>query len=83
MKYLEEIVIGDCFILDKKYYILTSDFKKDGKKYCINLKTGFGVWISPDSTVESVDIFTLDKDSNIIAIKERNKDSSNDLSENY
>jgi hypothetical protein len=82
MKYLEELSPGDCFDLDKNYYIITSDFKKDGKKLCINLKTGFSNWIKPDETVDNIDIFTLDKDSNIIAIRERNKDNSNELPKN-
>jgi hypothetical protein len=82
MKYLEELGLGDCFSLANNYYVVTSDFKKDGKKLCINLKTGFSNWIKPDETVENIDIFTLDKDSNIIAIKERIKDTSNDLPQN-
>jgi len=74
MKYIEETEIGECFSLDKNYYIVTSDFKKNGSKLCINLKTGFGLWVSSDSMIDTTDIFTLDKDSNIIAIKERNKE---------
>jgi len=75
MKYLEELQIGDCFQLNSSHFIITSDFKKDGKKFCIDLKTGYGKWISPSDMVEIIDIFTLDKDSNVIAIKERKKDN--------
>ena len=75
MKYLEELQIGDCFQLNSSHFIITSDFKKDGKKFCIDLKTGYGKWISPGDMVEIIDIFTLDKDSNVIAIKERKKDN--------
>lgn len=82
MKYLEELGVGDCFGLSGNYYIVTSDFKKDGKKLCVNLKTGLLNWIKPDETVNNIDIFTFDKDSNIIAIRERNKDISNELPKN-
>lgn len=74
MKYLEELEIGCCFEINHSYYITTSDFKKDGQKFCIDLKTGYGRWFKPNETVVSIDIFTLDKDSNILAIKERKKD---------
>ena len=82
MIYLEELISGDCFSLEDNNYIVTTDFKKDGKKLCVNLKTGFSNWIKPDETVETIDIFKFDKDSNIIAIRERNKDNTNDISKN-
>lgn len=75
MKYLEELQIGDCFSVDGSYFIITTDFKKDGKKLCINLKTGYGKWLDPSEIISNIDIFTLDKDSNVIAIKERKKDN--------
>lgn len=75
MKYLEELQIGDCFFVNDNYFIVTADFKKDGKKLCINLKTGYGKWLDPNETISNIDIFTLDKDSNVIAIKERKKDN--------
>jgi hypothetical protein len=76
MKYLEELENGDCFELNSEYYIATSDFKKTGSKLCIQLKTGYGRWLKPDETVNTIDIFTFDKDSNIIAIRERAKEQS-------
>lgn len=80
MKYTEELSIGDCFILNNQFFISTNDFKKNGDRYCVNLSTGCGNWISPDAEVSCIDIFTLDKDNNIIAIKERKKDQGNDKS---
>jgi len=71
MKYLEEIDIGECFCFDKKIYILTEDFKKNGDKKCVNLKDGNQRWISSSSIIEVVDIYTLDKDSTISPIRER------------
>ena len=82
MKYLEELSIGECFIYNKDYLIVTSDFKKNNSKFCINLTTGYGKWISPNEEVDQIDIFTLDKDSNILAIRERQKDQNNAIQQN-
>jgi hypothetical protein len=74
MKYLEELETGDCFQLNNCYYIATSDFKRDGSKFCVDLKSGLSRWLKPNETVENIDIFTFDKDSNILAIRERKKE---------
>lgn len=77
MRYLEEISIGDCFIFNDTYFLVTTDFKKDGSRLCINLNNGYPKWMKPDSSVEIIDIFTFDKDNNILAIKERKKEDVN------
>ena len=76
MKYLEELSPGECFEFKNDYFILTQDFKKIGDRLCVRLNTGFGTWMKSDTIVNVTDIFTMDKDSNIIAIKERQKDVS-------
>jgi hypothetical protein len=73
MKYIEEINCGDCFEYQNQYYVLTQDFKKNGQKLCINLINGFGHWFKSDLIVDSIDLFRLDADNNVIAIKERKK----------
>jgi hypothetical protein len=73
MKYLEELASGDCFEYSGKYYILSTDFKPNGKKLCFSLLNGFPSWLNSDTMVNLTDIFTMDIDSNIIAIKERKK----------
>lgn len=78
MKYLEELNCGECFELSNNYFILTHDFKKNGDKLCIKLNTGSNHWIKPDSIVKASDIFIMDKDNNIIAIKERSKENVSD-----
>jgi len=75
MKYLEELNCGECFEFNNSYFILTHDFKKNGDKLCIKLNTGSNHWMRSDSIVKIADIFTMDKDNNIIAIKERVKDN--------
>lgn len=73
MIYLEELVGGDCFELDNKYYVLSQDFKANGQRMCLNLNNGFPKWLDGATMVTSIDIFTLDKDNNIIAFKKREK----------
>lgn len=82
MKYLEELVSGECFEFNNNYFILTQDFKKNGDRSCIQLNTGFNKWLKADSIVKIADIFTMDKDSNIIAIKERIKDNVSNQTKN-
>lgn len=73
MKYIEEIGCGDCFEINNKYYLLTQDFKKNGDRLCMSLEDGFVKWFQSDTIINPIDIFTMDKDNNILAIKERKK----------
>lgn len=68
MHYLEEIDIGACFSLNKDNFILTSDFQNNGKRLCVNLKTGNTRWLKPDESVEIINIYTFDQNSNIVGI---------------
>jgi hypothetical protein len=76
MKYLEELVPGDCFENKGIYYVLSSDFKSDGSRLCLSLQNGFIKWIKSNEIVNLSDLFTLDKENNIIAIKKRDKDAN-------
>jgi hypothetical protein len=79
MKYIEEISIGDCFILENNKYILTTDFKKSGQRMCVNLTDGSIKWIEGNIVIDQIDIFMVDKETNIIAIKERKKTNDMDI----
>jgi hypothetical protein len=81
MKYLEELLCGDCFKLGNKYFLLTQDFKKTGDKLAICLSDGSPKWIKSDEIIDHIELLTLDKDNNIIAIKERKQDVSNSSSD--
>lgn len=74
MKYLEELSIGDCYTSGGKPYIITTDYKKNGSRLTVCLIDGTTHWTVSDLIVDPIDIFTVDKDSNIVAIKERKKD---------
>jgi hypothetical protein len=77
MKYLEEISTGECFTLAGKYFILTADFKRNGDRLAVCLSDGLSKWIKSNDMIDPIDIFTLDKDNNIIAMRERIKDAVN------
>jgi|688.fasta_scaffold00642_68 hypothetical protein len=77
MKYLEEIKNGDCFIHDNFVYLLTSDFKKDGSKLSYRLDNGFPQWFNNTVIVEDIQIYRMDKQNNIIPIKETTKNDAN------
>lgn len=74
MKYLEELSYGDVFFYKENIFLLTSDYNNNNKKLCYNLVSGFSKWIEDNATVEECPIYRLDKDNNIIAIKQRKKD---------
>lgn len=82
MKYLEELNNGECFEFKDNYFIITHDFKKNGSRNCIKLDDGSNKWLKSDTIVKVTDIFTMDKDNNIIAIKERIKEDVPDQTKN-
>lgn len=77
MKYIEELTSGDCFIVDNKPYLLTIDFKSNGSKLAYSLENGSPRWVKNTDIVEIMPVYRLDKDNNIIAIKETKKDDYN------
>ena len=82
MKYIEELNPGDCFEYSGKYYVLSCDFKGNGKRMCVSLYDGFSNWLDGECIINPTDIFTMDKDNNIIAIKERKKDDISNTTQN-
>lgn len=76
MKYIEELNFGDCFSYNSQYFVLTTDFKKNGDRLVVSLNDGSSKWLKSNDLIEDVDIFTLDKENNILAIKERQKDAT-------
>ena len=73
-KYIEELSNGDAFILNNNTYILSSDFKKNGERLSMSLTDGNSRWVKPNEMIEAVQLFIMDKDNNIIAIKESKKE---------
>lgn len=77
MKYIEEIEAGDSFLIDDKPYLLTIDFKNSGYKLAYCLENGCPRWVKNTDIVELMPVYKLDKDNNIIAIKETKKHDYN------
>jgi hypothetical protein len=69
MIYIEELQPGDVFIYNNIIYLLTVDFNTKLYKLCFNLKDGSPRWMKPSDMVEKINLYTLDKDNNIISIK--------------
>lgn len=77
MKYIEELEAGDAFAVNDQYFVLTMDFKKNGDKLAVCLSNGQSQWVKSNDMVNAIDLFTIDKNNLIIAIKERTKDATN------
>lgn len=69
MKYIEEIIPGDCFYLDDEPYLVTYDFRKNGDKLCYSLISGHSSWLSSNTIVEPFSIYGLDNNNNVYPIK--------------
>lgn len=72
-KYIEELNQGDSFVVDACIYTLTTDYKKDGKRLAFSLKDGSCRWFEGSCMVENIQLYTMDKDNNIIPIKPTEK----------
>lgn len=73
-QYIEELNNGDCFEYADNRFILSCDYKKDLSRLAINLFDGNPKWFKSNDIIVKIQIFTMDKDNNIIAIKETKKD---------
>lgn len=71
MEYIEETEKGSCVAISGVYFVLTSDFKSNGQRMVVSLNDGSCRWINPSVMVENIDIFTFDKDTNILPIRQK------------
>ena len=73
MKYIEELMPGDFFEYNQEKYILTCDMrfnKKREQKLSIKLSSGMPRWMDSGLSVDCIQLYEIDSDKNIIAIKE-------------
>lgn len=82
MKYLEELSHGQCFRYQDKHFILTTDFKHNGDKNCIELSSGMSKWLGSSTIIEDIDIYTLDKENALSPIRERKNEYNLDKNTN-
>lgn len=76
MNYIEELKFGDAFEYNDIIYVLTTDFNKNGFKFCISLIDGFGQWLAGETIVSKINLYKLDQTNNIIPIKEHKNEYS-------
>lgn len=76
MKYIEELSPGECFSFKDSYWIITIDFKNNGKRLCYNLESGNPSWFDADTIVDDIQIYTMDEKNVIIPIKETQKNAT-------
>jgi len=74
-KYLEELGTGDSFSIENDIYILTSDFKNNGDRMAINIRTGLIRWLKEAQIVEIIDLY-LTSDGNFTPLKIREKNDT-------
>lgn len=74
MKYIEELSSGQSFLYNNQYYFITSDYKKDGSRLAYTFENGYPQWFKADVITDSVEVYTLDKNNNIIPLKITPKD---------
>ena len=70
MKYIEELEAGELFVIDKKKYIISADFKSNGSRMAVSLNTGQVQWFKPDSVCQIQDLYYRDEENNILLVKE-------------
>lgn len=73
MKYIEEFSSGDSAEINGDYYIVSADFKANGQRMCVSLKTGFCRYFKADTIANPIQLYILDKESNVIPIKPAEK----------
>jgi hypothetical protein len=76
LKFIEELESGDALELEGRSFIITSDFKKNGDRLCIDIATGNSRWIKSDYPVNLINLYTVDSNSNFMPIKEIKSDVS-------
>lgn len=76
IKFLEELSGGDVFVLNNSYFALSMDYKKNGDRMCLSLKSGQFQWLAGNTMIDKIPIYTMDIDNNLIAIKETAKNDS-------
>ena len=76
-KFIEELESGDCFEIENKRFILTSDYKKNGDRLAIDAANGNSRWLKSDCHVFVLTLYTMDSENNFMPIKEIKSDVPN------
>ena len=77
MNYIEELKGGDTFSDKEDKFVITTDFKKNGSRLCINLADGTQRWLESSHIIAKFSVYYIDNDSNIIPLKQDSNDAKN------
>jgi hypothetical protein len=75
-KFIEELNSGDFFELEDKRFIITSDFKKNGDRLCIEINNGNARWLKSSCHVDHIFLYAMDSNNNFTPIKEIKSDAT-------
>lgn len=75
-KFIEELEAGDSFEFNDGKFLITSDFKKNGDRLCVNISDGSFRWFSPNHHVTNNYLYTMDNNNNFYPIRETKSDAS-------
>lgn len=78
-KFVEELSFGDFFEFENKKYLLTSDFKRDGQRLCIDIDNGGARWLKPDCHINAISLYIMDANNNFMPLKEIKSDVPNQV----
>jgi hypothetical protein len=71
--FIEELLNGDCFESNNTKYVITSDFKGNGRRLSINLSDGNTRWFNSNDIVTKISLFYTNLDGHVVALKETSK----------
>lgn len=74
-KYIEELNSGDSFEFENAKYLLSTDYKKNGSKLAFSLLDGSPRWIKASDMVKVFDMYYINEDNAISAIKNQPNES--------
>lgn len=66
--YIEELYPSDTFRYLSQDFVLTQDYKKNSHRMAVCLNDGCSRWFDPSTTVERLDLYSLNNDGHIIAL---------------
>ena len=78
-KFIEELISGDCFEINNTRFILTSDFKKNGDRLCVDINNGNMRWLKSNDHIQHISLYVLDSNNNFHPIKEIKSDANTQI----
>jgi hypothetical protein len=58
MSFIKDLEAGQGFKYRDSFLLITCDFKINGDRLCIDCASGFPLWLSSDTEIETTDYYT-------------------------